>query len=86
MSLILLRPLILALILVFTAPVYASPEVGNTVINKQQAVSIAQQVFPGRVLAVKRKDSVYRVKTLSDDGEVRIILVDATTGKVISEQ
>lgn len=53
-------------------------------ISQQKAVSIAQQVHPGRVLAVKRKANVYRVKTLSDRGEVRIVLVDATSGKVIS--
>lgn len=55
-------------------------------VSKQQAVSIAQQHYPGRVLAVKLKDKVYRVKTLNDNGEVRIISVDAETGKVISEK
>ncbi len=62
--------------------VFAGPEG----ISKQQAVSIAQQVYPGRVLAVKREDSVYRVKTLNDNGEVRIILIDANSGKVISDE
>jgi len=70
----------LALILFLHTPVHAAPEG----ISKQEAVSIAQQVYPGRVLAVKRKDTVYRVKTLSDSGEVRVILIDANSGKVIS--
>lgn len=55
-------------------------------ISKQQAVEVAQQVYPGRVLAVKRKGSAYHVKTLNKNGEVRIILVDAQTGKVISQR
>lgn len=74
----LLQSIILSLSLLLTTPVYAAD------ISKQQAVSIAQQVYPGRVLAVKRNGAVYRVKTLSDSGEVRIIVVDANTGKVIS--
>ena len=55
-------------------------------VSKQQAVNIAQQHYPGRVLAVKLEDNVYRVKTLNDNGEVRIISVDAESGKVISEK
>lgn len=54
-------------------------------ISKQQAVAIAQQHYPGRVLAVKLKDKVYRIKTLNESGEVRIISIDAETGKIISE-
>ena len=54
-------------------------------VSKQQAVNIAQQSNPGRVLSVKLDGSVYRVKTLNDKGEVRIILVDANSGKIITE-
>ena len=53
-------------------------------VTKQQAVSIAQQHYPGRVLAVKLKGNSYQVKTLNDSGEVRIIIVDAKTGRVLS--
>jgi len=76
----LLQTIALLMLLFITAPAHAAPEG----INKQQAVSAAQQAYPGRVLSVKRKDDVYRVKTLSDSGEVRIILIDAKNGKVIS--
>lgn len=77
-----IQSLLLTLVLTFSfaVPLHAAPEG----ISKQQAVSIAQQVYPGRVLAVKREGAVYRVKTLSDDGEVRVILIDASNGKVIS--
>ena len=61
----------------------AAPE---TSVSKQQAVNVAQQYYPGRVLAVKLKGDSYQVKTLSDSGEVRIITVDAKTGKILSEK
>ena len=77
----LLQTLTLAVLLSLgTTTVYGAAEG----INKQQAINAAQQAYPGRVLSVKRKDNVYLVKTLSDDGEVRIILIDANSGKVIS--
>jgi uncharacterized membrane protein YkoI len=59
-------------------------------IGKNQAISIAQREFPGRVLAVKQVQEndrpVYRVKTLSAGGDVHIIVIDADSGKVISRQ
>jgi uncharacterized membrane protein YkoI len=76
----LLQALTLVTLLSFNGPLHAAPEA----IDKQQAVSIAQQTYPGRVLSVKLKDGVYRVKTLSEDGEVRVILIDAKNGKVIT--
>jgi len=72
--------LALALTFSFNVPLHGASES----ISKEQAVSIAQQAYPGRVLAVRREGAVYRVKTLNDSGEVRIILVDAYSGKVIS--
>ena len=76
----LLQATTLVLLLVFNTALQAAPET----IDKQQAVSIAQQTYPGRVLSVKLKDDIYQVKTLSEDGEVRVILVDANNGKVIT--
>ena len=56
--------------------------------SSQQAVSIAQQKYPGKVLSVKRKGGVYRVKMLNKDGVVRVIPVQAagprTTGPKIA--
>lgn len=81
MKMITFRPyLLLLLSLLLSAPLPAAAE--N--ISKQRAVSIAQQVHPGRVLAVKMRGNTYRVKTLSSKGEVRIIVIDANSGKVKS--
>ena len=77
----LLFPALLALLL--------TPALVLADIGKKQAISIAQGVHPGRVLAVKLEQqngaSVYRVKTLSDGGDVHIIVIDAESGNVISK-
>jgi uncharacterized membrane protein YkoI len=74
--------LFFTLILLFNASVHAEQDG----ISKQQAVDIVKQQHPGRVLGVKRKADVYKVKTLSESGNVRIIDVDATSGKIKSDQ
>lgn len=53
-------------------------------ISKQQAVTAAQQANPGRVLAVRQNGNTYTVKILNAEGEVRVIMVDAESGKVLS--
>jgi len=73
----------LALTLFSGGAALAEPQIN---VSKQQAVKIAQQYYPGRVLAVKLEGNTYQVKTLNDRGEVRIIAVDAETGKILSEK
>lgn len=51
-------------------------------ISKQQAVSIATQKHPGRVLAVKKKANDFKVKIISDSGKVQVIRIDAKSGKI----
>ena len=76
-----LFPTLLALLLM-PAAVFAD-------IGKKQATAIAQGVNPGRVLAVKQAQdngkSVYRVKTLSDSGDVHVVVIDAESGEVIAK-
>lgn len=50
-------------------------------ISKQQAISIAQQQHPGRVLSVKLKADSYLVKVLDKQGTVRVIRVNRSNGK-----
>ena len=68
--------------LLLSSSVFAAAEE----ITQQQAVEIATQSYPGQVLSVKRKANVYKVKTLSDTGKVRIIMIDAQSGKIESGQ
>ncbi len=72
--------LIFMSMLLVNSLLYAAPEG----ISKQQAVNIATQSYPGRVLAVKRKTDVYQVKILSDSGKVKVIRIDANSGKIES--
>ena len=71
---------LIALLLSIDSFVYADT---NT-ISKEQAVNIATQAHPGRVLAVKRKAKTYQVKTLNDNGKLHVITIDANTGKIKS--
>ena len=55
-------------------------------VNRDQAASIAQRLAPGRVLAVERGlyvdgSVVWRVNVLTAGGEVRVVVLDAATGR-----
>lgn len=54
------------------------------IMTEQKAIMIAQQHFKGRVLAITHPDNVYRIKILSEQGTIHIVLIDATDGTVIS--
>ena len=57
-------------------------------ISEQQAASIAQSQYPGRVIDVKPARSagtvVYRVKVLDASGGMHIVIIDKQNGNVIS--
>lgn len=53
-------------------------------ISKQMAAGIAQQYVPGRVLKVTFDGSVYRVKIVSQSGDVVSVLVDGNTGQILN--
>lgn len=75
----LFKPLF-ALLIVLATPAWAD-------ISRDQAVVAAQRVASGRVLSADRTEAdrraVWRVKLLSAQGEVRVILIDAASGRVI---
>jgi uncharacterized membrane protein YkoI len=54
-------------------------------VGRDEAAAVAQRETGGRVLAVERSDdggrAVWRVKVVTPRGEVRVVLVDATTGQ-----
>ena len=56
-------------------------------VGRDQAAAAAQRVANGRVLAVERSDvggkPAWRVKVLSAQGEMRVVVVDAS-GRVVS--
>jgi uncharacterized membrane protein YkoI len=54
-------------------------------ISRDEAAAAAQRVSQGRVLSVEKTEAgrrpVWRVKVLTAQGEVRVILIDAESGR-----
>lgn len=55
-------------------------------VNRDEAATLAQRVAPGRVLAVERglhvdNSVVWRIRMLTTAGEVRLVVIDADTGR-----
>jgi uncharacterized membrane protein YkoI len=55
-------------------------------VDREEAVSQARRAAPGRVLAVERgvhvdNSLVWRIKVLTAAGEVRLVVIDAETGR-----
>jgi len=50
-------------------------------LSRDDAAAVAQRVSGGRVLSVEKTGSTWRVKVVTAKGEVRVILVDAATGR-----
>lgn len=76
----LLRSLLCALLVTSALPAWAD-------VSRDEAAAVAQRVASGRVLAVERAEvggkPVWRVKILSAQGEVRIVVVDVASGRVV---
>ena len=72
--------LLYALLIVLAAPAWAD-------ISRDEAAAAAQRVSSGRVLSVEKTEAerrpVWRVKVLTDKGEVRVILIDAGSGRAL---
>jgi uncharacterized membrane protein YkoI len=55
-------------------------------VSRDDAATIAQRVAPGRVLAVERglyvdNTVVWNIKVLTAKGEIRLLVIDAETGR-----
>lgn len=55
-------------------------------VGRDEAASLAQRMVPGRVLAVEHgvhvdNTLVWRIKVLTPAGQVRLVVVDAETGR-----
>ena len=76
----LLRSLLCALLFASALPAWAD-------VSRDEAAAVAQRVASGRVLAVERAEvdhkPVWRVKILTAQGEVRIVVVDVASGRVV---
>ncbi len=56
-------------------------------VSRDDATSLARQATGGRVLAVEKIERdgrpVWRVKVLTPQGEVRLVLIDAASGRTL---
>lgn len=75
-----LAPFLCALLIALATPAWAD-------IGRDEAAVAAQRQSQGRVLSVEKSESdrrpVWRVKIVTPQGEVRVILVDAASGRVL---
>ena len=77
-----LRIVILSALLFCTSYSLAAGNNDNKPISREQAVNLAQQKFPGKVLKVQDKQQYYRIRVLQTDGRVITVLVDGQTGRI----
>ena len=75
-----LTALTTALLMTLTLPAWAD-------VSRDEAAATVQKASGGRVLAVDRADrngrAVWRVKVLTPQGEVKVIMVDAASGRTL---
>jgi uncharacterized membrane protein YkoI len=64
------------ILIALTTPAWAD-------VSRDDAAAAAQGAASGRVLSVERTGAVWRVKLLTAQGELRVILVDAASGRVV---
>jgi uncharacterized membrane protein YkoI len=76
----LLLTLLTACLMALAPPAWAQ-------VSRDDATSLARQATGGRVLAVERIERegrpVWRVKVLTPQGEVRLVFIDATSGRTL---
>jgi uncharacterized membrane protein YkoI len=69
-----------AILMTLTLPVWAD-------VSRDDAAGLAQKVSGGRVLTVEKIDRegrpVWRVKVLTPQGEVKLILIDVASGRTM---
>ena len=83
-----MKTLIIIATLVFSSLFISIPSSYAAGVSKQQAASIAQNEYPGRVIDVKlikqEGDLAYRIKVLDRSGGMHIVIVKKATGEVLS--
>ena len=72
----LLVPALCALAIAAAQPAFAD-------VGADGAAAAAQRVAPGRVLSVERAGNTWRVKIVTAQGQVRVVLIDAASGRPV---
>jgi uncharacterized membrane protein YkoI len=73
----LLGPLLCALAIAAAQPAFAD-------VSRDDAAAMAQRMAGGgRVLSVDRAGNAWRVKIVTSQGQVRVIMIDAASGRPV---
>lgn len=67
----------------YAASNYRMDSVPSSIVTEQKALVAAQLHVKGRVLAINHTDDIYRIKILSQQGTIHVILVNAQDGSVV---
>ncbi|WP_213994797.1 PepSY domain-containing protein [Arsukibacterium sp.] len=78
------RSLLLLLMLLVVSLTPDAVALGNKQpdVTKEQAATLAQQRYPGKILKVQTESHHYRIRLIQADGRVITVLVDNRTGRV----
>jgi len=83
-----MKTLVILTALVFSSFFIAMPDSYAAGVSKQEAASIAKSKYPGRVIDVKpiTQDgaAAYRVKVLDKSGGMHIVIINKSSGAVLS--
>ncbi|MDX1676982.1 PepSY domain-containing protein [Arsukibacterium sp.] len=79
-----LRSLLLFIMLSVSSLTSEAMALGNKQpdISKEQAATLAQQRYPGKILKVQTESRHYRIRLMQADGRVITVRVDNRTGRV----
>ncbi|WNO60710.1 PepSY domain-containing protein [Rheinheimera sp. MMS21-TC3] len=77
-----LRVILLLVALLLTPLVQAAKPTNKVLISKEQAVTLVQQHYQGKIMKLRADKRYYQVRVLQNDGHVITVLVDNQTGKV----
>ena len=77
-----LRIVILMTLLIISTAAQANTNEKRKAVSREQAASLAQQRYPGKIIKVQVQQQNYRIRVLQADGRVVTVLVDSQTGRI----
>ena len=79
------KVLLIVIALLFSAASNAMTSPKRPSVTKEQAATLAQQRYPGKIVKVQTEQQNYRIRVLQSDGRVVTVLVDGRSGQVQRE-
>ncbi|HEY0924585.1 MULTISPECIES: PepSY domain-containing protein [Rheinheimera] len=79
------KVLLIITALLFSAATAAMTSPKRPAVTKEQAATLAQQRYPGKIVKVQTEQQNYRIRVLQSDGRVVTVLVDGRSGQVQRE-